>query len=69
MGVHDGKINLPRSFQTDPDSRGLWLVQPLCCPVRRSFVFSEWFSLSYKCPTQGNMGLAFWVGIMHNFLL
>ena len=27
------------------------------------------FSLSHKRPTQGNVGLAFLVGIIHNFLL
>ena len=48
--------------------KGLRLVQPLCCPVRRGFVSSKWFSLSHKCPTQGNVGLAFLVGIIHNFL-
>ena len=26
------------------------------------------FPLSHKRPTQGNVGLAFWVGIIHNFL-
>ena len=36
--------------------------------VRRGFVSSKWFSLFHKCPTQGNVGLAFLVGIIHNFL-
>ena len=41
------------TIQDQSPRKGLRLVQPLCCPVRRSFVSSEWFSLSYKCPTQG----------------
>ena len=56
------------TIQDQSPERGCGSYSRCVAPVRRGFVSSECFSLSHKRPTQGNVGLAFWVGIMHNFL-
>nr|DAZ27768.1 MAG TPA: hypothetical protein [Caudoviricetes sp.] len=46
MGKYDGKINLPHSFQTAPDSRGLWLVSKKYSTQNLSHIFVQYiFSL------------------------
>ena len=57
------------TIQDQSPERGCGSYSRCVALVRRGFVSSKWFSLSHKCPTQGNVGLAFLVGIIHNFLL
>ena len=45
MGKHDGKINLPHTFQTAPDSRGLWLVPKKYSTQNTAVMFVQYISL------------------------
>ena len=47
--------------QDQSPERGCGSYSRCVALVRRGFVSSKWFSLSHKCPTQGNVGLAFWL--------
>ena len=44
MGEYDGKINLPHSFQTAPDSRGLWLVPKKYSTQNTAVMFVQYIS-------------------------
>ena len=47
--------------QDQSPERGCGSYSRCVALVRRGFVSSKWFSLFHKCPTQGNVGLLFWL--------
>lgn len=44
LGEHDGKINLPHTFQTAPDSMGLWLVPKKYSTQNTAVMFVQYIS-------------------------